>query len=107
HGRQVAQPGAVRQVTGAGRDGCKQQQLPAPREPQRALVRELDEIVEKADRAAAECDEEDRQAGELVLREREKRKRRREQDEDAPRCRGSLLGDMPLRALLADLLAKL
>ena len=41
--------GPVREVAGDGGDAGEQQQLPAPGEPERALVRELDEVVEEAD----------------------------------------------------------
>ena len=107
HRRQIAQPRAVREVARARGDTGEQQQLPAARQTERALVRELDEVVEEADRAAAERDEEHGQPRQLVLREREERDRRRNEDEDAARRRRALLDDVPLGPLLADLLAEL
>ena len=61
----------------------EQQHLPAAGEPERAPVRELDEVVEEADRAARERREEHRQPLQGVVRDREKRERRREQDHQA------------------------
>src|SRR6266536_311289 len=97
----------MREVAGTGGDADKQQELPAPGEPERALVRELDEVVQEADGAAAEGDEEHRQPRDLVLREGDERDRRREQDEDAARGRCAPFDDVPCRPLLANLLAEL
>src|SRR5262249_5739996 len=52
-------------------------------------------------------DEDHRQAGQLVLREREERDRRREQDEDPAGGRRPLLRHVRSGPLLADLLAEL
>ena len=95
------------EIAGAGRNAGEQQKLPAPGEPERALVRELDEVVQEADGAAAERDEEDGQPGDLEVGEREERDRSRQQDEDAARGRCSSLDDVPLGSVFADLLAEL
>ena len=91
----------------ADRDQGEPEQLPAPAQPERAPVRELDEVVEEPDRAAAEGDEEDGERRNLVLRHREKRPGGDDEDQEAAHRRGSLLDAVSLRQLLADVLAEL
>src|SRR5205807_7040097 len=74
---------------------------------ERALVRQLDEVVEEADRAAREGDEEHRQRGHLVLAHREERDRGGDEDEQPAHHRRPLLVDVVLGPLLADVLPEL
>ena len=97
-------PGGERDPDG---DQREEDELPPRVEAERALVRQLDEVVEKADRAAGEGDEEHRQRRHLVLAHGEEGDRRRHEHEEAADCRRPLLLDMPLRPLLADVLAEL
>jgi hypothetical protein len=60
-------------------------------------VRELDEVVEEADRPARERREEHGQGLEAEVADRQEGDRRREQDQQAAHRRRPLLGDVVLR----------
>src|SRR5438552_17675446 len=68
---------------------------------------ELDEVVEEADRTAAERDEEHRQCGDLVLRDGEEGDRGDDQDQEATHRRRSLLDLVTLGPFCPDVLAEL
>src|SRR5438105_3652201 len=91
----------------ADRDRAEQEKLPAAVQPQRAFVRELDEVVEEADGAAAERDEEDRERRHGVAAEGEEADAGGDQDQEPAHRRRPLLGDVVLGTLLADVLAEL
>ena len=88
-------------------DRAEQDQLPAAVQAQRAAVRQLDEVVEEADRAAGERHEQDGQRRHGVAAEGEEPDRGREQDQQSAHRRRALLGDVVLGAFLADVLAEL
>ena len=75
-----------------------------PEEPERAAVRELDEVVEEADRAARERGEEHGQPLQRVVRDRQEREGRREQDHEAAHRGRARLRQVMLGSLLADVL---
>ena len=84
----------------------EQQQLPAAREAERAPVAELDEVVEEADRAAAERDAEDRERRDRVVAEEQER------DDGTDSISSPPIVGVPCftcgrRALLADVLPEL
>src|SRR3954447_7332119 len=91
----------------ADRDRTQEQELPAAVQPERALVCQLDVVVEEPDRAAGECHEEHGQGGNRVLARREESEAARHQDEEAAEGRRPLLNDVPLGTFLADLLSEL
>ena len=68
---------------------------------------ELDEVVQKANRAAGDRHEEHRQRRQRESRKRQEGQQRTEQDEQAAHHRCPLLDDMTGRAVLADRLAQL
>ena len=70
-------------------------------------MRELDEVVEEADRAAGERREEHGQPLQRVVRDRQERDGRGEEDQQAAHRRRPLLGQVVLGAVLADVLAEL
>src|SRR5882724_2903719 len=70
-------------------------------------MRELDEVVEKADRPAAERDEEDGERRDLVLREGEKCTRGDDEDQEAAHRRRSLLDAVAFRSLFTNVLTEL
>ena len=88
-------------------DQAQQQQLPPAVEAERATVCELDEVVEEADCAAPEGDEEHRQRGHRVGAEREEGDRGGEQDQQPAHHRRALLGEVVLGPLFPDVLAEL
>ena len=85
----------------------EEQELPAAVEPQRPAVTHLEPVVDEADRPAGERDEEDRQTGLRVFREREEWDRHREQDQQAAHRRCALLQVVLGRQFRADVLAEL
>src|SRR5512133_255006 len=70
-------------------------------------MRQLDEVVEKPDRAAGERHEQHGQGRHGVAAERQEADRGREQNQQPAHCRRSLFGDVMLRAFLTDVLAEL
>src|SRR5204863_8843549 len=74
---------------------------------ERPPMRELDEVVEEADRTAGQGREQDGQGLEPEVANRQEGDRRREQDHQAAHCRSALLDEVALRHLLPDLLAEL
>src|SRR5919197_949292 len=91
----------------ADRDRAQQEQLPAAVQPERALVRQLDHVVEEPDRAAPERDEEHRERRHGVAAEREEADAGGEQNQEPAHRRRPLLGDVVFWPLLSDLLAVL
>jgi hypothetical protein len=89
------------------RDQDEQQHLPAAREPERAAMRQLDEVVEEADRAAGERREEHRQALQGEVGGREERNRRREQDHQPAHRRRARLRGVVFGQILTDVLPEL
>src|SRR6266566_6604938 len=69
-------------------------------------MRQLGEIVEKADRAARERREEDRESAQRVVRDRQERNGRGEEDEEPAHRRRPLLAHVMLGSVLADVLAE-
>ena len=78
-----------------------------PLRPSERRWRRLDVVVEEADRAACDRQEEDGQRRQRVLREREERQHGAEHDQQAAHHRRSLLDEVAGRPLLADRLAEL
>ena len=68
-------------------------------------MRQLDGVVEKADRGAAERYEEDEQRVRGVVRERQERDAERDEDHQASQRRRPGLHEVVLRAFLANVLA--
>src|SRR4051794_24767006 len=97
----------VRRQPDRGGDQGEREHLPAPTEAERPPVAQLRVVVGEPDRAAGERRAEDRQRGEREVAERQEGDRRREQDQDAAQCGRALLLAVPLRSLLADVLAEL
>ena len=88
-------------------DQREQEHLPAAPKAERAAVRELDEVVEEPDRAAAERDEEHGQRRHLVLREGEERGGGDDEDQETAHRGRPLLHTMSLGAFFADVLSEL
>ena len=89
------------------RHGDEEQELPATGQAERPPVRELDEVVEKADRPAGERCEEHGQRLEPEVADRQEGDSRREENQQ-PTHRGSpLLDEVAFRHLLPDVLAEL
>ena len=83
-------------------DDREQQELPTAVQAERAPVRELDDVVEEADRGAAERDEEDEQRVRRVVRERKEGDGERGEDGEPAERRRARLDDVVLGPLLAD-----
>src|SRR5205814_1429159 len=88
-------------------DRDQHEHLPATAETERALVPELDEVIEEAHAAAGERSAENRQRGRREVRQRQEGDRGRGQDQKAAHRRRPLLRDVVLRTLGADVLAEL
>ena len=82
------------------------EQLVSGPEPERAALRDLDEVVGEADRRAAERDAEHRQARGVAFGEHQIGDGDREEEDQPAHRRRPGLRVMLLRALLADLLAE-
>src|SRR5438128_1786120 len=87
-------------------DQGEEDELPATAQAERPAVRQLDEVVEEADRAAAERDEQDGEGRHLVLADGEKRDGGDDEDQQAAHRRRALLGAVMLRPLGTDVLAE-
>ncbi len=85
----------------------EQQELPAPGEAERAPPRQLQVVVDEADRRARERRPGDGQSRPGVLGEDDEGKQRARQQADASHRGRALLGLMPRRPVLADVLAEL
>src|SRR5947209_18724397 len=70
-------------------------------------MRELDEVVEEADRAAGERREQNGEPAQRVVRQRQEGDGRRKQDEQAAHRRRPLLRSVMLGAILANVRAEL
>ena len=89
------------------RDPGEEDELPPTLEPERAAMAKLDVVVEEADRATGDGQEENGQCRQREAREREEGKQCAEQDQQAAHHRCPLLDAVTGRAFLADLLAEL
>ena len=89
------------------RDRREPEELPPALEAERAAVAELDEVVQKANRAAGDRHEEHRQRRQREFRKRQEGQERTEQDQQASHHRCPLLDDVTGGAVFPDRLAQL
>src|SRR5215217_5449406 len=89
------------------RDRHRDQQLPAPAHAERPSLDELHVVVGEAERGACERDPHHADRARVEVGQQQERHRDRGEDDDPAHRRGTGLGVVLLRTLLADLLAEL